>query len=94
LHKDLEEMAQTVRAKLGRKLPTVLSVAEVLVLLDAVEPEFALMVRLLYGGGLRLMEFAHQGHRLRRRVDRRRVDRRSKRQRRQRQDDPAANIAA
>lgn len=56
LRTDLEEMAQTVRAKRGPKLPTVLSVAEVQRLLAAVEPECQLMVKLLYGAGLRLME--------------------------------------
>jgi integron integrase len=56
LRTDLEEMAQTVRAKRGRKLPTVLSVAEVQALLAAVEQEYQLMVKLLYGAGLRLME--------------------------------------
>lgn len=53
---DLQEIAQTVRAKRGRKLPTVLSVAEVQALLAVVEPEYALMVKLLYGAGLRLNE--------------------------------------
>ena len=56
LRVDLEEMAQTVRAKRGPKLPTVLSVAEVQRLLSAVEPAFQLMVKLLYGSGLRLGE--------------------------------------
>ncbi len=56
LRKDLEEMAQTVRAKRGRRLPTVLSVREVQALLEALEPEYKLMVKLLYGSGLRLME--------------------------------------
>ena len=56
LRVDLEEMAQTVRAKRGPKLPTVLSVAEVKRLLAAVEPRYQLMVRLLYGSGLRLGE--------------------------------------
>jgi len=56
LRTDMEEMAQTVRAKRGRKLPTVLSVAEVRALLAFVEPGYALMVRLLYGSGLRLSE--------------------------------------
>ena len=56
LRTDLQEMAQTVRAKRGRKLPTVLSVAEVQALLAAVEPKYQLMIKLLYGGGLRLME--------------------------------------
>ena len=56
LHVDLEEMAQTVRAKRGPKLPTVMSVTEVQRLLSAVEPPFQLMVKLLYGSGLRLGE--------------------------------------
>jgi|APSaa5957512622_1039677.scaffolds.fasta_scaffold168675_1 integrase len=51
---DLEEMAQTARARRGPKLPTVLSVAEVQRLLAAVESGYALMVKLLYGSGLRL----------------------------------------
>ncbi len=49
----LEEMAQTVRARRGPKLPTVLSVAQVQRLLSAVDPAFQLMVKLLYGSGLR-----------------------------------------
>lgn len=56
LRVDLEEMSQTVRARRGPKLPTVLSVAEVQTLLNAVEPEYRLMVKLLYGSGMRLME--------------------------------------
>jgi len=56
LRTDLDAIAHTVRAKRGRKLPTVLSVAEVQALLEAVEPKYLLMVRLLYGSGLRLME--------------------------------------
>ena len=56
LRTDLEDMAQTVRAKRGPKLPTVLSVAEIQALLATVEPEYRLMVKLLYGSGLRLME--------------------------------------
>jgi len=56
LRTDLEEMAQTVRARRGPKLPTVLSVAEVQRLLAAVESGYALMVELLYGSGLRLGE--------------------------------------
>lgn len=56
LRRDLEEMAQTVRARRGRRLPTVLSVREVQALLGAVEPEFQLTVRMLYGSGLRLTE--------------------------------------
>ena len=56
LRKDLEEMAQTIRARQRRRLPTVLSVSEIQALLEAVEPDYKLMVKLLYGSGLRLME--------------------------------------
>ena len=49
-------MGKTVRARRGRKLPTVLSVREVKLLLNAVDPEYTLMAKLLYGSGLRLME--------------------------------------
>ncbi len=56
LRKDLEEMAQTIRARRGRRLPTVLSVSEIQALLEAVEPDYKVMVKLLYGSGLRLME--------------------------------------
>jgi integron integrase len=53
---DLEDIANTVRARKGRKIPTVLSVEEVQRLFDATEDEYLLMVKLLYGSGLRLME--------------------------------------
>jgi len=56
LRVDLEEMTQAVCAKRGPKLPTVLSVAETQRLLTMVEPDYALMVKLLYGSGLRLGE--------------------------------------
>ncbi len=56
LRTDLEEMAQTVRAKRGQRLPTALSAAEVQALLAAVDPEYQLMVKLQYGAGLRLRE--------------------------------------
>jgi integrase len=56
LRKDLDDIAQTVRAKRGRRLPTVLSVSEVQSVLAVVEPEYQLMAKLLYGTGLRLME--------------------------------------
>lgn len=56
LRVDLEEMAQTVRARRGPKLPTVLSLAEVQRLLTAVDPPHQLVVKLLYGSGLRLGE--------------------------------------
>ncbi|SHF28992.1 integron integrase [Desulfacinum infernum DSM 9756] len=56
LRKDLNGMGQTLRARRGRRLPTVLSVSEAQTLLEAVEPDYRLMVKLLYGSGLRLME--------------------------------------
>ncbi|MFH1998544.1 MAG: integron integrase [Planctomycetota bacterium] len=56
LRVDLEEMAQTVRAKRGRKLPVVLSADEVRNLLASIESNYRLMVNLLYGSGLRLTE--------------------------------------
>lgn len=56
LRKDLTEMEQTVRARRGRRLPVVLSVDEIVALLEAVDGQYRLMVQLLYGSGLRLME--------------------------------------
>ncbi|MHC4884862.1 MAG: integron integrase [Planctomycetota bacterium] len=56
LHTDLEGMRKTVRAKRGRKLPLVLSPQEVARLIDATAPPFRLIVRTLYGCGLRLKE--------------------------------------
>jgi len=56
LNKDLENMENTLCTKKNRKLPTVLTrdeVAEVLKHLDGVN---LLIVKLLYGSGLRLME--------------------------------------
>lgn len=56
LRADMGDIAKSVRARRGRKLPTVLSISEVQALLEAVDPEYRLMVKLLYGSGLRLME--------------------------------------
>ena len=56
LHTELQNMAKTVRAKRGRKLPTVLSVQEVQLVLNEVDQTYQLMTKLLYGSGLRLME--------------------------------------
>ncbi len=49
LRKDMKDMAQTVRARQGPRLPTVLSVSEAQALLDAVEPDYKLMAKMLYG---------------------------------------------
>jgi len=56
LHSDLKDLDKTVRAKRGRKLPTVLAPAEVKSLLKAMEPEYRLLASLLYGSGMRLGE--------------------------------------
>ncbi|HQR03962.1 MAG TPA: integron integrase [Rhodocyclaceae bacterium] len=53
---DLPWMNEVVRAKKPRRLPTVLSRQEVQRLLGAMEGTHALMARLLYGTGMRLME--------------------------------------
>lgn len=56
LERDLEEMGDTVRAKRGRRLPVVLSRDEMRRLLAFTEGTSGLMLRLVYGTGLRLME--------------------------------------
>ncbi len=53
---DMEGLEDTVRAKRSRRLPVVLSRAEVGRVLVALEPPFQLMARFLYGAGLRLQE--------------------------------------
>lgn len=56
LRMDLPWMASIVRAKRPRRLPTVLSVAEVSRLLSMMEGRTWLMASLLYGTGMRLLE--------------------------------------
>ena len=53
---DLHDMAKTVRAKQYKPLPTVLSPDEVKRIIDNTEPKYRLMVRLIYGTGMRKME--------------------------------------
>ena len=53
---DLGKLSQVARARRKRKVPVVLSRDETLRLLGALEGTWALMGRLLYGAGLRLME--------------------------------------
>ncbi len=55
---ELGDMGKTVRAKRGERLPVVLSVEEVQMLLKQAKGLSLLMLQLLYGSGLRLMEFA------------------------------------
>ena len=56
LGRDLDSLGETARAKRGRKLPEVLSRDEVRRLLANARGEAGLMLRLIYGAGLRLME--------------------------------------
>ena len=56
LHQPLGEIGEYARAKRPARLPEVLSRAEVQRVLGAVEADYALPLRLLYGSGLRLME--------------------------------------
>ena len=58
LCKDMGNLADTVRAKRGQKLPVVFSVEEVKRLLACLNGKDLLIVGLLYGSGLRLMELA------------------------------------
>jgi integron integrase len=56
LKRELGELGGFERASRPRKLPVVLTRGEVSRLLAAVTPEWSLPVRVLHGGGLRLME--------------------------------------
>jgi integron integrase len=58
LCKDIGDLADTVRAKRGQKLPVVFSVEEIKRLLDGLNARDLLIAGLLYGSGLRLMELA------------------------------------
>jgi len=58
LCKDMADLAQTVRAKRGQKLPVVFSMEEVKRLLTCINGKDLLVAGLLYGSGLRLMELA------------------------------------
>lgn len=53
---DLPWLAEVVQAKRAPRLPVVLTPGEVRVLLDQMEGVMALVARLLYGTGMRLME--------------------------------------
>ena len=56
LRRDLGDISGTVRAKRGSRLPVVLSRDEIKGLLAGMEGLYLLMVRLVYGAGLRLRE--------------------------------------
>ncbi|MDT8391845.1 MAG: integron integrase, partial [Lentisphaeria bacterium] len=53
---ELEDMDKNVRARRGKKLPVVLSIDEMRRLLENAPNEHSLAIKLIYGGGLRLME--------------------------------------
>ena len=56
IHLNLQDMDKNVRAKRGQKLPVVLSVDEVRALIVCTDEEHQLAVKLIYGGGLRVMD--------------------------------------
>jgi integron integrase len=56
LHQDLDEPLDIVRAKKPERLPVVLTKEEVHAVIRQMSGDHQLMTRLLYGGGLRLME--------------------------------------
>ncbi|MCQ4318363.1 integron integrase [Stutzerimonas zhaodongensis] len=56
LKQDLPWLGEVVRAKKPARLPVVLSISEVQQVLGSLDGEVGLIARLLYGGGLRLME--------------------------------------
>lgn len=58
LSMELKDMSKTVRAKRGLKLPIVLSVEEVQEILKNIKDNNLLLVKTLYGTGMRLMELA------------------------------------
>ena len=56
LKQDLPWLGEVVRAKKPARLPVVLSISEVQQILEHLHGDEGLVARLLYGGGLRLME--------------------------------------
>lgn len=56
LKQDLPWLGEVVRAKKPARLPVVLSISEVQQILGHLDGDVGLVARLLYGGGLRLME--------------------------------------
>ena len=56
IEKEVGSIADVVRSRRGRRLPTVLTQSETIALLENLDGELQLMARLVYGGGLRLKE--------------------------------------
>jgi integron integrase len=56
LKKELGESVDAIRAKKSQRLPTVMTRDETMKVIGAVPADHQLMVKIIYGGGLRLME--------------------------------------
>ena len=56
LKKQLDDSIDAIRAKKPRRLPTVLTKEEAMKVIGAIPADHQLMVKLIYGSGLRLME--------------------------------------
>jgi len=56
LKKDLDNSIDAIRAKKPKRLPTVMTKDETMKVIAAVPADHQLMVKVIYGGGLRLME--------------------------------------
>ena len=56
LEREVGSIADVVRSKRGRRLPTVLTKDEVMRLIGALNGIYGLMARIIYGGGLRIKE--------------------------------------
>ena len=56
IEKEVGPLSDVIRSRRGQRLPTVLTIAEVTRLFDAMEGRNRLMAQVLYGGGLRLKE--------------------------------------
>lgn len=56
IEKEVGSIADAVRSRRGRRLPTVLTHSEAMSLIDKLQGEIQLMAKIIYGGGLRLNE--------------------------------------
>jgi len=56
LKRELGDMSSVVRSRIKQHIPSVLSKEETSLLLKNLDSEYAIMARLMYGGGLRIME--------------------------------------
>ena len=56
LEKEVGSIADVIRSKRGRRLPTVLTKEDVMQLIGALDGVYGLMAQIIYGGGLRIKE--------------------------------------